>query len=38
MDKARKSLEAGKTRGLPRGLHPLEVAVYNQVANKLGMP
>jgi cellulose synthase operon protein C len=38
MDKARKSLEAGKTRGLPRGLHPLEVAIYNQVANKLGMP
>ncbi len=38
MDKARKSLEAGKTRGLPRGLHPLEVAVYNQVANKLRMP
>jgi cellulose synthase operon protein C len=37
MDKARKSLEAGKTRGLPRGLHPLELAAYNQVASKLGI-
>ena len=36
-EKARKALEDGKTRGLPLGLHPLEVADYKQVADKLGM-
>ena len=30
-------LEAGKTRGLPGGLHRLEVDEYNQVAGELGM-
>ena len=37
-EKARKALEDGKTRGLPVGLHPLEVAAYKQVSSKLGMP
>ena len=37
-EKARKALEDGKTRGLPVGLHPLEVADYKQVSSKLGMP
>ena len=37
-EKARKILEAGKTRGLPGGLHPLEMAAYDQVADELGMP
>ena len=36
-EKARKSLEDGKTRGLPVGLHPLEAAAYKQVATELGM-
>jgi cellulose synthase operon protein C len=38
VEKARKSLEDGKTRGLPGGLHPLELVVYKEVASKLGMP
>ncbi|MHB1556470.1 MAG: tetratricopeptide repeat protein [Isosphaeraceae bacterium] len=37
-ERARKSLEDGKTRGLPSGLHPLEMASYKQVATELGMP
>jgi cellulose synthase operon protein C len=37
-DKARKTLEDGKTRGLPGGLHPLELAAYKQVASELGIP
>lgn len=36
-DKARKALVAGKTRGLPGGLHRLEVASYNKVASELGV-
>lgn len=36
-ERARKSLEDGKTRGLPSGLHPLELASYKQVATELGM-
>ena len=36
-EKARRILEAGKTRGLPGGLHPLELAAYNEVSTKLGM-
>ncbi len=36
-ERARKSLEDGKTRGLPGGLHPLEMASYKQVAGELGM-
>jgi tetratricopeptide (TPR) repeat protein len=37
-EKARKVLEAGKSRGLPGGLHPLEVGAYNQLASTLGSP
>ncbi len=37
-EKAKKSLEAAKTRGLPKGLHPLEMVVYEKVCHELGMP
>lgn len=36
-DKARKILVNGKTRGLPGGLHRLEVASYQKVASELGV-
>lgn len=36
--KARKALEDGKARGLPTGLHRLEVAEYRKVASELGVP
>jgi tetratricopeptide (TPR) repeat protein len=36
-EKARKALVAGKTRGLPGGLHRLEVASYKKVASELGV-
>jgi tetratricopeptide (TPR) repeat protein len=35
--KARKTLMDGKTRGLPGGLHRLEVPEYNQLASELKM-
>jgi tetratricopeptide (TPR) repeat protein len=38
LEKARKFWQVGKARGLPGGLHPLEQAVYNQVASQLGTP
>ena len=37
-EKARQALKDGKTRGLPAGLHPLELAAYKEVSGKLGMP
>ena len=37
-DKARRILEAGKNRGLPSGLHNLELAAYKEMSSKLGMP
>jgi cellulose synthase operon protein C len=36
-ERARQMLVAGKTRGLPGGLHRLELARYNKVASELGM-
>jgi cellulose synthase operon protein C len=36
-EKARKVLQAGKTRGLPGGLHRLEVVQYKKVASELGV-
>ncbi len=36
-EKARKFLETGKSRGLPGGLHRLEVTAYNQVTKDLGL-
>ena len=36
-EKARRALEAGKTRGLPLGLHKLEADEYQKVAGELGM-
>jgi cellulose synthase operon protein C len=36
--KARRALEAGKSRGLPRGLHDLELAPYKEMTDKLGEP
>lgn len=38
MEKARKALEAGKSRGLPAGLHVLELADYRKIAGQLGAP
>jgi tetratricopeptide (TPR) repeat protein len=35
-EKARKFLEAGKSRGLPGGLHRLELTAYDQVTKELG--
>jgi tetratricopeptide (TPR) repeat protein len=37
-EKARKALEAGRSQGLPDGLHPLEQTVYNEVTSALGRP
>jgi hypothetical protein len=37
-EKAKKSLEDAKTRGLPKGLHPLEMVAYEKVCHELGMP
>ena len=37
-EKARKTLEDGKNRGLPSGLHALELATYKHLASELGMP
>lgn len=37
-EKARKFLEAGKDRGLPGGLHRLEIEQYNKLASDLGRP
>ena len=36
--KAKQSLEAALTRGLPKGLHHLEMATYEKVRHELGMP
>jgi tetratricopeptide (TPR) repeat protein len=36
-EKARKFLETGKSRGLPGGLHRLELTAYNQVTKELGL-
>ena len=37
-EKAKKSWEAARTKGLPKGLHPLEMAAYQQVRDELGLP
>ncbi len=37
-ERARRVLEVGKNRGLPSGLHRLELAAYKQMASELGMP
>jgi tetratricopeptide (TPR) repeat protein/Flp pilus assembly protein TadD len=37
-EKAKKNLEAALTKGLPKGLHHLEMAAYQKVRNELGMP
>jgi tetratricopeptide (TPR) repeat protein len=36
-EKARNFLETGKSRGLPGGLHRLELTAYNQVTKELGL-
>ena len=38
LEKAKESLKLARTRGLPNGLHRLELAAYKEVINKLGMP
>ena len=35
---AKKSLEVAKAKGLPNGLHRLEMAKYKKVLDELGMP
>jgi Tfp pilus assembly protein PilF len=37
-EKARNILKAGKARGLPTGLHRLEVDEYNKIVGELGIP
>ncbi len=37
-EKARQALEAGRSQGLPDGLHPLEQTAYNRVTSALGRP
>jgi len=37
-EKAKKSLEAAQTKGLPNGLHRLELAAYRKVLDELGKP
>ena len=37
-EKAKESLKLAKIKGLPNGLHRLELAAYQEVLNKLGMP
>ena len=37
-EKAKESMKLAKTKGLPNGLHRLELAAYKDVINKLGMP
>lgn len=37
-EKARRTLEAGKVRGLPTGLHVLEIAEYKKITGELGIP
>ncbi len=37
-EKAKESLKLAKTKGLPNGLHRLELAAYKDIINRLGMP